>query len=289
MAMTDRATRLTHIMDYQVKAWFGATVPSVVSHPAVRALMAKWVQVKADRDPMLADFWHEPDDAFAENAILFLKSEGDYVYLHHGRYLRERIGFSMQGLALSDLRTRIRANLLQLYDRTCNEFTPTYFQSFADFMEEVVLWGRLCLPLRLAPRDERVVLLLYCHPIADNLTIFKALFERSHSSTLIAAPIRDGSGAIVDAWIVAQNHEATRITGIAEHATGNLLLRSTALFARDDLWAHVMSRLATGPATATISSRRQGLTLGVNVELIDDHLVIRAMTIADAAQVFTID
>ncbi len=280
---------MNHIMDYQVKSWFGATVPSVVSHSAVQALMTKWVQIKAERDPVLADFWHEPDEIFAENAILFLKGEADYVYLHHGRHLRQRIGFSMQGMTLSDLRTRIRANLLEIYDRSCNEFIPAYFQSFADFMQEVVLWGRLCLPLRLARQDSRVALLVYCHPIADKSTIFKALFEFSSSSILIAAPIKDDTGTIADAWIVAQNREASRITGIVEHATGNLLLRSTALFARDDVWHFLMERLARGAALATIRSARQDLTLTVTLELIEEYLVVRATQAIEGAPVFLLD
>jgi hypothetical protein len=288
MTMADRASRLAHIMDYQVKSWFGASAPSVVSHRAVQALLAKWAQIKAERDPVLADFWHEPDEALAENAILLLRSDPDYLYLHHGRALRERFGFSMQGLTLSDLRTRIRPHLLELFDRTAAEFTPAYFQSFDDLAEEVLLWGRLCLPLRLSTKDRRLALLLYCHPIADEAMILEALFERSRSSTLIATPIRDEHGRIVDAWIVAQNEEAAKITGIAEHATGNLLLRSTALLARDDLWTHLIDGLAAGSATATVTIPRQELTVSVELQLIGDYIVARATPLAEPAQAFTL-
>jgi hypothetical protein len=285
--MADWATRLDHIMDYQVKSWFGETVPSVVSHPTVQALMARWVQIKDERDPTLADFWEEPE-RFADSSILFLRSDPEYVYLHHGKALRDRIGFSMQGRSMSELRTRIRANLVEVYDRACLEFTPAYFQSFADFMHEVVLWGRLCLPLRLGRKDQRVVLLVFCHPLADKTAIFKAAFDHSLSSTLIATPIKDGDGNIVDAWIVAQNHEASRITGIVEHATGNMLLRSTAVFARDDVWECLIGRLPGGAAVATVASRRQG-SLNLSVELIDDYLVIRATPISESGNVFEID
>jgi hypothetical protein len=286
--MADRASRLAHIMDYQVKSWFGASAPSVVSHQAVQALLAKWAQIKAERDPVLADFWHEPDEALADNAILLLRSDPDYLYLHHGRALRERFGFSMQGMTLSDLRTRIRPHLLELFDRTAAEFTPAYFQSFDDLSDEVLLWGRLCLPLRLSTKDRHLALLVYCHPIVDNAMILEALFERSRSSTLIATPIRDEHGRIVDAWIVAQNEEAAKITGIAEHATGNLLLRSTALFARDDLWTHLVGRLAAGSAAATITIPRQELTVAVELQLIGDYVVVRATPVAEPAQAFTL-
>lgn len=286
--MADWATRLDHIMDYQVKSWFGETVPSVVSHPAVQALMTRWVQIKDERDPTLADFWHDPDE-YADSSILFLKSDADFVYLHHGKALSERVGFSMQGMALSELRTRIRANLVEVYSRACDEFTPGYCQSFADFMHEVVLWGRLCLPLRLGARDARVALLVFCHPLADKSAIFRAAFDESHSSMLIATPIRDEDGRIVDAWIVAQNREASRITGIVEHATGNLLLRSTTVFARDDVWSHLVERLPSRSAATTVSSRRLGQSLTLNLEQIDDYLVIRATPVPESGDVFAID
>jgi len=285
--MADWATRLDHIMDYQVKSWFGETVPSVVSHPGVQALMARWAQIKDERDPILSDLWYD-NEKYADSSILFLKSEPDYVYLHHGKALRERIGFSMQGMTMSELRTRVRANLLAVYDRACNEFTPAYFHSFADFMHDVVLWGRLCLPLRLSRKDKRVALLVFCHLMADKTAIFKAAFDHSLSSTLIAAPITGADGRINDAWIVAQNQEASRITGIAEHATGNLLLRSTAIFARDDVWDCLIGHLPGRPAVATVTSRRQG-SLSLSVELIDDYLVVRATPISESANVFEID
>jgi hypothetical protein len=87
---------------------------------------------------------------------------------------------------------------------------------------------------------------------------------------------------------VAQNQQASQITGIAEHATGNLLLRSTALFARDHVWDCLIGHLPGRPAVATVTSKRQG-TFSLSVELIDDYLVIRATPISETANVFEID
>jgi hypothetical protein len=84
-------------MTHQVKSWFGADVPGAVSHPTGQSLTTKWLQIKAERDPTLADFWHETDDAFLERSILFLKSERDYIYLHHGAFLRGRSASRCRG------------------------------------------------------------------------------------------------------------------------------------------------------------------------------------------------
>jgi hypothetical protein len=276
-------------MTHQVKSWFGADVEPAVSHPTGQALTAKWMQIKAERDPTLADFWHESDEAFVERSILFLKSEQDYIYLHHGAYLRGRIGFSMQGRSLSELRTRIRSDLMAIYDRATSDFSLAYVLSFADFMHDVVLWGRLVMPLRLSATDPRVALLVYCQPIADKPTILRALFERTHASTIIATPIKDDSGAIVDGWIVALNDEASRFTGLVEHATGDLLLRHIPLFARDDLWTYFMERLPQQVASATVSDKGAGRMLNIQVEWLDDYIVIRAIPLAETGDVFLID
>lgn len=276
-------------MAHQVKSWFGADVPGTVSHPTGQALTAKWLQIKAERDPTLADFWHQTDEAFLERSILFLKSERDYIYLHHGAFLRGRIGFSMQGRSLSELRTRIRARLMEVYDRSVETFTLAYLLSFADFMHDVVLWGRLVLPLRMSPADPRVALLVYCQPIADKPTILRTLFERTRASTIIAIPIKDENGTIRDGWIVALNDEARRFTGLVEHATGDLLLRHIPLLARDDLWAYLIERLPEQVATATVSNRSTGETINLQVESFDEYIVIRAMPILDTGDVFLVE
>lgn len=276
-------------MTHEVKSWFGAAVPGTVSNRTGQSLTAKWLQIKSERDPTLADFWHQTEEAFVDHSILFLTSGRDFIYLHHGAYLRERIGFSMQGRVLSELRTRIRPRLTEIYSRSAREFIPAYFLSFADFVHDVVLWGRLVLPLRLSVNDANVALLVYCQPIADKPTILKALFERTHASTIIAMPITNEAGAIVDGWIVALNDEARRFTGVVEHATSDLLLRHIPLFARDDLWAYVMERLPRQVATATVSDRRKGETLNLQVEWLEDYIVIRAIPIADTGDVFLFD
>ena len=38
-----------------------------------------------------------------------------------------------------------------------SEFDIAYFQSFSDFSQDVVLWGRLCLPLRMHADDDRII------------------------------------------------------------------------------------------------------------------------------------
>jgi hypothetical protein len=273
---------------HQVKTWFGTSVPGVADDPAVRSLAAKWLQVHAEREPTLADFWHEPDQAFADRAIVFLKGEADYTYLHHGRFLVDRIGFSMQGRRLGELRTRIRPQLLEIYDRCTRDFALTYFQSYADFQQDVILWGRLCLPLRISSDDQRTAILVYCHPIVDKQEMFRALFERTSAGILLAMAIRDERGRIADGWILARNNEATRLAGVGEHAQADLLLRQIPLFRRDDLWNHLVDNMQGRVAFATLTDAAGNLTLQLEGKLIEPYIVMRLIVLPDTARVFSI-
>jgi hypothetical protein len=265
--------------DHQVKSWFGASVQAVASHPAVQALAMKWLQIKTERDPCLADFWHNPDEAFTNNTILFLKGERDFTYLHHGRYLRDRIGFSMQGLQLGALRTKVRGALMEIYDRSSAGMELAYFQSFADFQQDVVLWGRLCLPLRISEDDPRVAILLYCHPIEDKASIARTVFERSSIGIIIATPIKDDGGRIEDAWVVAQNEHAGEVTGIEDHASADLLLRHTPLFGREEVWEHLTRGLEQHATVAVVTDKVRNLTLNLSLELLGEYLVARIMPV----------
>jgi hypothetical protein len=276
-------------MSYQVKSWFGTAVPNVVSHPAVRSVAEKWFQIKTERDPCLADFWHNADEAFVDNTILLLKGETDYTYLHHGRDLQQRIGFSMQGLRLSELRTRVRSTLMEIYDRTTSEFTLAYFQSFADFQQDVVLWGRLCIPVRLSSDDNRAAILLYCHPIEDKASIYRTLFEHSLTGIVIAAPVKNEAGDIVDAWIIAQNEQASQLTGVYDHASSDLMLRHGRMFARDDIWKYVIDGVAQHTTVATLTDPVQGFTVNLYTELVEEYLVLRITYVAPVNRTFLID
>ncbi|HEY8564763.1 MAG TPA: hypothetical protein VIL65_04635 [Beijerinckiaceae bacterium] len=276
------------VISHQVKSWFGSEISGVARHPTVQALAAKWMQIRTERDPTLADFWHGADEAFAAYCILFLRSEDDFVYLHHGTTLRARVGFSMQGRRLSELRTRVRERLLDIYEGAADRFEIAYFQSFADFQQDVVLWGRLCLPLRLSEDTSQTALLLYCHAIEDKNSIYRALFEHSIAGTIIGAPVRDGAGTITDAWIIAQNDRAAEFSGIRDHATSDLLLRHVPLFARDDVWSTLVGGAGSGRRAAMLVDEARGLRLRVSAELIDDYLVMRMATLDQAIETFTI-
>lgn len=275
-------------LSYQVRSWFGPGVQSVATHQAVLALAGKWLQIQAEREPMLSDFWHDPPEALTSYSILFLKGQDDYTYLHHGRALRDRIGFSMQGLRLGELRTRVRAELEAIYDRSSANFEPAYFQSFADFQQDVILWGRLCLPLRISADDPRTALLVFCHPIEDKTSLFRSLFDHSAAAVIVAAPVRDELGAIVDGWIIAENERAGRLTGEVEHATATLLLRGLPIFASDELWAHLAGGLEAGPTSATLTDRAGSRSFLIEAEAVKDYVVLRVVESVGQPAAFTV-
>ncbi|HSP25617.1 MAG TPA: hypothetical protein VLQ65_10600 [Saliniramus sp.] len=255
----------------------------------MRALVAKWLQIRSERDPVLADFWHAADEKLMDSSILFMKGDRDYTYLHHGRYLQERIGFSMQGMNLSELRTRVREQLFGIYDHCTDEFEIAYFQSFSDFQQDVMLWGRICLPLRLNDKDPRVLLLLFCHAIEDKASVFRSLFERSHHAIIIAAPIYDDQRNLQDAWIVGQNDPASKVTGVFDHARDDLLIRASPIFADETLWAYLGQGLANGSVSAKVSSNASGSRYHIFGEMVGEYVVFHLSEENNTDATFEID
>jgi hypothetical protein len=261
-------------MSAEVRSWFGKAVPNVITHPTVRALVMKWMQIRSERMPVLADFWNSPDDKLLDSSILFIKGEGDYTYLHQGRHLQARIGFTMQGLNLSELRTRVRDELFEIYDRCAEDFEIGYLQSFADFQQDVMLWGRVCLPLQMSENDDRILVLLFCHAIDDKASVFRSLFENSRYPIAVAFPIYDDTRNLQDAWIIAQNEAASSLTGVFEHARDDLLLRSSPIFADEKLWAYLATGLADGYASATVVSKKNGSRHYLFAETVGEYIVL---------------
>jgi len=276
-------------MSAQVRSWFGNIVPNVVAHPSVRALVAKWLQICSERDPVLADFWQRADDKLMDSSILLIKGNNDYTYLHHGRYLQERIGFSMQGMNLSELRTRVREQLFDIYDRCTNEFEVSYFHSFSDFRQDVMLWGRICLPLRLSQNDPRVLLLLFCHPIEDKASVFRSLFESSNTAIIVAAPIYDEKRNLQDAWIIGQNEPASKVTGVYVHARDDLLIRSSPIFSDKALWGYLSRGLASGSVTAKVRTGASDVHYHLFAEMLGEYVVFHLSQENPADTLFEIE
>ena len=85
--------------------------------------------------------------------MLFMKLDDDYTYLA-SRALSVRTDRLLHAGPVAAPSCAPgggvkRNQLIALYDRATSEFDLVYFQSFADFAQDVVLWGRLCLPLRM--------------------------------------------------------------------------------------------------------------------------------------------
>lgn len=275
-------------MSAEVKAWHGPSVANVVTHPGCRALMTKWLQIRSEREPVLADFWNTSDPSLVDSSMLFMKGDNNYTYLHHGRYLCNLVGFSMQGMTLQDLRTRVRGELFNVYDRSTSEFDLAYFQSFSDFAQDVVLWGRLCLPLRLHADDDRTLLLVYCHLIEDKASLFRTLFTHSRYAIIVAAPIYGNKRALDNAWIINQNERAAPITGVAEHALDDLMIRSGPVFSDDALWNHFARNIGNGLVSADVSVTTTGNRYQAFGEMVDDYLVFHFAEHAPSGESFEI-
>lgn len=274
----------------QVKDWYGSTVWKVANNETVRALAQQWQHIRAERDPLVEDFWHKPQAGIADHAILLQKGLRDYTYFHHGKALQEKVGFGMQGKTLSELRSPIQRRMREVFDRCTKEFEPAYFQCFDEYERNGTLWGYLCLPVITSRDIDALSIVIFCHFIEDKPTIFRSLFDRSGSAIIVAEPIPNQFGQIEDAWIVSRNELGDRYC--RNHATGafEVSLRATRLFNLPHVWEAVVESAPRGVSHIQIAHRDPSKPkLQVAAEMIDERLVLRISEIAEVSATVTMD
>lgn len=269
--------------------WFGRHVVNIVSPTALSALAAKWLQLKSEREPVLADFWNSPSSEFCDHSVLVMKDEdGDYTYLHQGRSLYEQVGFSIQGRKLSELRTNSRAALKNVFDQCVESFDIGYTHIVMDFSHDTMLWGILCLPLRLHPNDGRMALLGVCHLLRDKASVFQSVYDATKDPMIVAYPIFDQRRRIEDAWIIGQNEAAAAVTGGRVPACDRLRLRSGPIFADERLWRFFAERLPLGPTSARARLPSSGIEYLLRAELTGDVIVFHFSAAVETEAVFEI-
>ena len=273
----------------QIKAWYGATV-SKVANETVRALASQWQHVRAERDPLVEDFWHKPQSGIADYALLLQKGRRDYTYLHHGKALQEKVGFGMQGKTLSELRSPLQRRMREVFDRCTSEFEPAYFQCFDEYERNGTLWGYLCLPVMTSSDIDAMSIVIYCHFIEDKPSIFRSLFARSGSAVIVPEPIPNQFGQIEDAWIVSRNEKGERYC--RNHATGafEVSLRATSLFSIPNVWETVVETAPRGVTHTQIVPRDPSKpNLHISAEMIDERLVLRISEVEQVSATVMMD
>lgn len=274
----------------QVKDWYGSTIAKVATNETVRALASQWQHIRAERDPLLEDFWHKPQSGIADHAIVLQKGRRDYTYFHHGKALQEKIGFGMQGKTLSELRTPLQRRMREVFDRCTTDFAPAYFQCFDEYESTGTLWGYLCLPVLTSEDIDVMSVVIYCHFIEDKPSIFRSLFDRSSSAVIVAEPIRNQFGQIENAWIVSRNEAGDKYCRNAATDSYEVLLKATHLFSLRDVWDVVVEAAPRGVNHIEIRPKDPSKPwLQVTVETIDERIVLRISEVEHAARTLALD
>lgn len=274
----------------QVKDWYGSTIAKVATNETVRALSSQWQHIRAERAPLLEDFWHKPQSGIADHAIVLQKGRKDYTYFHHGKALQEKIGFGMQGKTLSELRTPIQRRMREVFDRCTAEDVPAYFQCFDEYEATGTLWGYLCLPVQTSEDIDVMSIVIFCHFIEDKPSIFRSLFDRSSSAVIVIEPIRNKFGQIENAWIVSRNESGDKYCRNAATGSYEVMLRETHLFSKPGVWEAVFDAGPRGISQFEISSKDPSKPLLlVAVETIDERIVMRISEVEHASRTLALD
>lgn len=274
----------------QVKDWYGSTIAKVATNETVRALSSQWQHIRAERSPLLEDFWHKPQSGIADHAIVLQKGRRDYTYVHHGKALQEKIGFGMQGKTLSELRTPIQRRMREVFDRCTADDVPAYFQCFDEYEATGTLWGYLCLPVVTSEDIDVMSVVIFCHFIEDKPSIFRSLFDRSSSAIIVTEPIRNQFGQIENAWIVSRNETGDRYCRNAATDSYEVLLRATHLFSIPHVWEAVVEAKPRGVSHIEIRPKDPSKPwLQVAVETIDERIVLRISEVEHASRTLALD
>jgi hypothetical protein len=274
----------------QVKDWYGSTIAKVATNETVRALSSQWQHIRAERAPLLEDFWHKPQSGIADHAIVLQKGRRDYTYFHHGKALQEKIGFGMQGKTLSELRTPIQRRMREVFDRCTSEDVPAYFQCFDEYEATGTLWGYLCLPVQTSEDIDVMSVVIFCHFIEDKPSIFRSLFDRSSSAVIVTEPIRNQFGQIENAWIVSRNEAGDKYCRNAATNSYEVMLRETILFSIPHVWEAVVEAKPRGVSCIEIRPKDPAKPwLQVAVETIDERIVLRISEVEHASRTLALD
>jgi hypothetical protein len=247
-----------------------------------------WQAIATREQPAYAQMHHllRRFDRFA----LLLEPDGDDLYyLHMGQGIVEEIGLDMTGRYLSEMPGELMPHLRDMTAEVIARFVPRYARNISTFEDRTLFWERVVLPVRRSGRSGDVLALSVVAPLSTVSQILHAVFRESPFATLVAVPIHDEGGRIVDGWVVLANESARRRIGHDPKAEQDRRVRARrSLFADDRLW----SRLVPDgkPCDTAVPFRLNDADMIACARTVGEYLVLRVLEVgARTTDIFLID
>lgn len=204
-----------------IEVFQGGSIPRELSSGAMEFLWAKWRALNATSSLSLQRLTEESSHQLRENSTYMLSAGDDFVFMYVGEAVQAAAGTNRTGQLISTSDNPIARDLLAVYRQAARTLMPSFVR-FSGARNGRRIWQGLVLPIKLAPGT--VLLVCYSELISHQSEVCEHLFQTSRDPMLIASPIANEAGDVVDGWIVMMNDAARAFLDFHD-SIGNLRLK----------------------------------------------------------------
>lgn len=204
-----------------IEVFQGGSIPRELSSGAMEFMWAKWRALNATGSLSLQRLTEESSYPLRQCSTYLLSVGDDFVFMYVGELVQAASGTNRTGQLVSDSDNPIAQDLLAVYRTAARTMQPSFVRfSGARFGRRI--WQGLVLPIRLAPGT--TLLVCYSELMSHQAEACEHLFQMSRDAMLIASPITNEAGQVVDGWVVMMNDAARELLDFRE-SIGNLRLQ----------------------------------------------------------------
>lgn len=241
-----------------IEVFQGGSIPRELASGAMEFLWAKWRALNATGGLSLQRLTEESSYELRSHSTYMLSAGDDFVFMYVGEAIQAAAGTNRTGQLVSRSDNPIARDLLTAYRQAARTMMPSFVR-FSGARNGRRIWQGLVLPIKLAP--DTVLLVCYSELVSHHSEACEHLFQTSRDATVIASPIANEAGDVVDGWIVMMNDAARELLKFRD-SIGNLRLRHLARL--DDL----EFRFKLHPPVANGSVSRVACGADFDVEII---------------------
>lgn len=204
-----------------IEVFQGGSIPRELSSGAMEFLWAKYRALSATNSLSLQRLTEESSYPLRESSTFLISVGDDFVFMYVGEAVQAAAGANRTGQLVSSSDNPIAHDLLSVYRTAARSLQPSFVRfSGARFGRRI--WQGLVLPIRLAPNT--TLLVCYSELTSHQAEACEHLFQLSRDAMLIASPITNEAGQVVDGWVVMMNEAAREMLGFRD-SIGNLRLQ----------------------------------------------------------------
>jgi hypothetical protein len=216
----------------QVQYWIGADIPIEFNAERLMSAYHAWSAAAAAGLPRLSEIIDSDARVAANDHLLFLRIQDDYLVVSQGNDHMLHIGQDMRGHMLSEFQTPIATVIKDLHDQCLADKQAIYVRFVSDLATESVYWEGLKLPLRADDAGQAHMIMNYSIPIDNKTDILQMVLDRAPVGMIAAVPLGETRGS-VDGRIIMINSRAKELLKFDEKGSRVHYIRELAPWLRD--------------------------------------------------------